>query len=363
MHLENIKISCFKNYKWLDISFSPGVNGISGPNGTGKTNLLDAIYYLCMTKSAFNLSDQQSIKHGEDYFRLEGHFVHETENFKIECGFQKGRKKLFKVNAQHYDKISQHIGRFPVVLIEPYDTDIIRQSGSERRRFFDSVICQLDTEYLENLVHYNRILKQRNRILKDFAEKHYNDAALLETYDAQLIKFGNPVYARRKSFIEEFLPYFQQFYRFLSDEQEQMAISYESALSAASFRDVLYQNRQKDQYMQRSTAGLHTDDYAFNIDEYPVKKYGSQGQQKSFILSLKLAQFAITAEKTGIKPVLLLDDIFDKLDDRRIFKLLELITGNHFGQIFITDARPERSQAYFEQLKGYKQFIDLRENI
>lgn len=350
MLLENISLVNFKNYANLKLAFSKGVNCIVGNNGVGKTNLLDAIFYLSMTKSAFNNVDQQNIMHGEQFFSIQGSFNKAEAQWNVHCSLKSGQKKIFKKNKKVYEKISEHIGEFPVVLIAPYDTDLIREGSETRRKFFDSILSQIYPEYLKFLLQYNHFLKQRNSLLKQFADRHYFDQDLLEPYDVQLIKLGVEIFERRNAFIAEFKPVFTSHFEFLSSKKEQTDLTYNSDLFIPNYSSLFKENLKKDMLLQRTTLGIHKDDFDFSIEGNPLKKFGSQGQQKSFIIALKLAHFDLIKHIKGFKPLLLLDDIFDKLDDLRIKKLMNMVAGNSFGQIFVTDARPERTIAVFKSI-------------
>ncbi|MGV3503063.1 MAG: DNA replication/repair protein RecF [Adhaeribacter sp.] len=343
MLLENLSLLYFKNYEEADISFSPHINCFIGDNGSGKTNLLDAIHYLSMSKSAFTTSDLQNIKQNEDYFMVRGRFLSGHKKDTIQCTFRAGQKKVITHNKVAYEKVSEHIGRYPVVLISPYDTDLVREGSEERRKYFDSLLSQLDHDYLDTLIHYNYLLKQRNSLLKQFAERHYFDRDYLQILDEQLVPAGEKIARRRQVFLEEFSPIFQRHYQHLTESGEQVELQYKSHLPGASFASLLENARHKDLLLQRTTVGPHKDDFTFVMNNWPIKNYGSQGQQKSYVISLKLAHFEIVARHQGQKPLLLLDDIFDRLDEKRITKLMELVADHTFGQLFITDSHLERT--------------------
>lgn len=351
MHLESLELLNFKNYEEIKLQFSPEINCLVGSNGSGKTNMLDAIHYLSLTKSAFNPIDSQNIRHEADFMVIRGEFSKAEKKESIQCSLQQGQRKLFKHNKKVYDKISEHIGRYPVVFIAPNDTDVIREGSETRRKFFDSILSQLDQQYLQWLLQYNHNLKQRNSLLKQFAERHSFDKDLLEPYNQQLLSLGLNLREARKNFLEEYLPYFLNHYQNLSGGQETVSIRYESNLNVDKPAEALHQSLRRDLILQRSNIGTHKDDYIFEIEGHPLKKFGSQGQQKSFVIALKLAQFDLIRQHKDFKPILLLDDIFDKLDDQRIAKLMELVSGHTFGQLFVTDARPERTERIFEQLR------------
>ncbi|MTI33427.1 DNA replication/repair protein RecF, partial [Xanthovirga aplysinae] len=352
MYLENISLLHFKNYQELKLNFSRQINCFVGGNGSGKTNLLDAIHYLSLTKSAFNTVDSQNIQHNAPYLMVMGDFRKGEQKDQVHCSFQKSQKKVFKLNRQPYEKISDHIGQFPVVLIAPNDTDIIREGSEFRRRFFDAIISQIDPDYLENLMKYNRLLKQRNSLLKQFSDQHYIDYELISTYDVQLLNVGKRIFEGRNLFIQEFNPIFLQHYQNLCETQEEVTLTYSSALQEENFEVDFRNALEKDLVLQRTTKGTHKDDFKFEIEGYPLKKFGSQGQQKSYLIALKLAHFDIVKDHKGFKPILLLDDIFDKLDDRRIERLMQMVASHTFGQLFLTDARPERTERIFKSIAG-----------
>lgn len=350
MQLKKIQLLNFKNYEELDFTFSEGVNAIVGENGSGKTNLLDAIHYLCLTKSAFNTVDSQHIKHSKNFFVVQGFFEKDEKEYEIHCSLQEGKTKTLKVEKKAYPKISEHIGRFPCVLMTPFDTDLIREGSETRRKFFDNTLSQIDQIYLNNLLKYNKLIEQRNSLLKQFAERNFFDKTLIETYDSQLLPLAQYIFEKRKSFVDSFMPILENYYFFICNEKEKISLSYISDLQVENFESVFSNQLQKDLLLQRTTKGIHKDDYTFQINGYPINKFGSQGQQKSYVIALKLAQFELLSQLKKVKPILLLDDIFDKLDDIRIKKLMELMNSGKFGQVFITDARPERTAGLFKEI-------------
>lgn len=358
MFLENIRLFNFKNYEEVTLAFSPQINSIVGENGSGKTNLLDAIHYLSLSKSAFNSIDYQNIRHQENLFSIQGSFVFTNDKYKIHCAYQQGQKKVLKVNQKPYDKISEHIGRFPVVLIAPNDTKLIMEGSEERRKFFDSIISQLDATYLENLIQYNRVLKQRNAFLKQSYESQTFDIDLLNVYDDKMLDIGFLIARIRKSFIQSFQPVFQKHYQNLSSQKEATSLSYQSDFIKQDYKTIFKEARPKDRILQRSTRGIHKDDFVFKIEDYALKKFASQGQQKSFLIALKLAHFEMIQTHKNVKAILLLDDIFDKLDERRMNKLVEMVANDIFGQIFITDARPERTEAVLAKISTNRKTIN-----
>jgi DNA replication and repair protein RecF len=347
MHLASLQLTHFKNYPTLQHTFSSNLNLIIGPNGTGKTNLLDAIHYLCNTKSAFLSSDQLAIQHEQDFFRIEGHFEEEGKPVKVECMCQKENGKTFLVDGKASEKLSAYIGRFPLVLVSPYDTDLIREGSETRRRFFDLVLSQSNQEYLEKLMTYNRLLKQRNALLKQFAESGRNNISLLSVYDEQLLPLNQFISTERSAFVGQFLPQVSKEYRKLAETSETPHIQYRSECVEEDFAQRFLENQRNDLLAQRTILGIHTDDYEFTLNETALKRYGSQGQQKTFVLALKLAHFQFLYSIRQRKPLLLLDDIFDRLDDTRVSNLAQMVNGGAFGQVFITDATPKRIQELF----------------
>lgn len=349
MHLESIRLSNFKNYPAANLEFSKEINCFLGKNGSGKTNLLDAIFYLSFTKSANQSQDLQCILHEEQFFSIKGAFNLAEKQRVVLCGLQQGKKKLVKLDDKPYKRASEHVGKFPIVMIAPNDTDVIRGTSEDRRKFFDAIIAQVDQLYLQNLIQYNHALKQRNSLLKQFAERDFFDADLLEPFDEKLIELGSQIFEVRKKFIATFQKMVNDHYKNLSEESEIIDLQYESHF-LGDIRAAFKENQRKDLILKRTNVGIHKDDFPFLMDEKPIRKFGSQGQQKSYLIALKLANFDYFFQEKGIKPLLLLDDIFDKLDDFRITKLVEMVASETFGQIFVTDARPERTLSIFEEM-------------
>ncbi|MGE5423987.1 MAG: DNA replication/repair protein RecF [Syntrophothermus sp.] len=351
MYLKKLSVTNFKSYCQDDFVFSDKINCFVGNNGVGKTNLLDAIHYLSFCKSYFNPLDSQNIRHNEDYFVVTGSFFRNDETIDLLQVIQKrNHRKKVLINKKEYERLADHIGRFPLVMISPYDRDLINDGSEHRRRYIDSVISQFDKLYLDDLINYQKVLNQRNFLLKAFAEKNYFDVSQLEIWDEKLIESGSRIFEKRKTFLEKFTPIFRHYFSFISGEDEKVDIVYESSLEGKDFGALLGESVQKDRAAQYTTAGIHKDDLAFMISGYPVKKFGSQGQQKSFVIAIKLAQFDYTSSVKGYKPVILLDDIFDKLDDTRVEQLIHLVSENNFGQVFITDTSAERISKIFGQL-------------
>ncbi|RZK41317.1 MAG: DNA replication and repair protein RecF [Pedobacter sp.] len=351
MWLKNITLLNFKNYSSAELNFTKTVNVFVGNNGAGKTNLLDAIHYLCLCKGYFSPIDSHQIKTEEDLFLIQGDFDRKENNEKITCGLKRNQKKQFKRNKKEYDKLADHIGLFPVVMISPYDVNIIMDGSEERRRFIDNVISQTDSTYLDELILYNKHLLNRNALLKQVAQTRKLDVSLLEIFDSQLINSGNKIFEKRKLFLEDFIPLFNNYYSFISEDAERVSLNYHSQLIDQSFDVLLTNSIDRDRALERTTTGIHKDDLLFLLSEMPLKRHGSQGQQKSFLIALKLAQYAYLQRFKGFKPILLLDDIFDKLDDLRVRKLMEMVSHDDFGQIFITDTGRERVLSIFDSIK------------
>ena len=357
--LEKIVISDFRNIELQELEFSPNINCISGNNGEGKTNLLDAIYYLSMTKSAFASSDKYTFRYGTEEFSISGTYRMEnglSSRFSLKMT-TKGEKKV-KHDDKAYGKVSEHVGILPIVMVSPADISMVSESGEERRRFVNAVLSQMDREYMTSLQQYNRLLQQRNKMLKEMDP----DRSLLEVIDMRMSALAEPIYQARKKFVEDLKPIIAEYYKAVSGGSEQVNIEYESELSKASLEELLAVSYEKDRILKYTTAGLQRDDFAFKMNGWPIRRHGSQGQQKSFLVSLKFAQYEIMKKNYGFAPVLLLDDVFDKLDMGRISNLLEMVSGKDFGQIFITDSNKVRmsgivdgltqDRAYFETTAG-----------
>lgn len=351
MYLQQLSVINFKNYAEARLDLSPGVNAFTGNNGAGKTNLLDAVHYLSLCKSYFNPIDTQQIKQGEDFFIINGTFVKNGNTDTVACGVKRNQKKQFKRNKKDYQRLADHIGLFPLVMVSPYDVSIIIEGSEERRRFIDNVISQTDNQYLDELIAYNKILINRNAVLKRMNESGRFDASLLEVFDEQLTPLGSGIFNKRKAFMDVFTPIFNGHYRFISNGAEQVELIYESQLLTDNLTDLLKTTAEKDRVLQRTTAGIHRDDLLFSIHGMPMKKFGSQGQQKSFLIALKLAQYTFLYQQKGFKPLLLLDDIFDKLDELRVTKLMQMVSDHNFGQVFITDTSEQRVAGVFKEIE------------
>ncbi|MEM7107750.1 MAG: DNA replication/repair protein RecF [Bacteroidota bacterium] len=349
MNVEKLSLINFKNYAEITLNFSPEINCIVGSNGAGKTNLLDAIHYLSLTKSAFNSIDSQNIRFDQDFFMIKA-TIDRGGKREVLCSVQKGKKKTFKVDRSEYEKLAHHVGQYPVVLVIPDDSEMIKGASELRRRFFDALICQLDKDYLNGLLRYNHFLKQRNALLKRFKEGLKYDPDLLQPYDQELIDLNVKIYEQRSIFIKEFTEVFVEMYKRLSMGKEEVCISYDSSVKTQGLKEHFKNALHTDRALERTTIGVHRDDFKFLIDERPVKKFSSQGQQKSFLLALKVTHYMIIRKSKGFSPILMLDDVFDKLDKERIVKLLQIISLEDFGQIFITDARADRTVELLKEL-------------
>lgn len=338
MYLKKLVLINFKNIAQAEITLSERLNCFVGDNGAGKTNVLDAVYYLSMSKSALTMTDGQSVRHGEDFFVVEGTYAGDSgSNDTVNCSFLRRSGKVLKLNGKEYDRMADHVGRFPVVMVSPQDSVLITDAAEERRRYLNAFLSQLDRDYLASLMRYKAVLAERNRFLKSSS-----DEQMLQIYDMQLADHAARIYERRRDIIERLRPLVAEFYRQLSGDREQVEIEYRSELASASMGELLLASRERDIVNGFTTSGVHRDDMSLRIGGYPLRKYGSQGQQKSFLMSLKLAQYRILAEVCGERPLLLLDDLFDKLDTSRVENLLTLVAGDDFGQIFITDCNRSR---------------------
>ena len=347
MHLKSLHLINFKNYEEAEFTLSPGVNCFVGRNGSGKTNVLDAVYYLSMCKSYMNVLDRQNIRFGEQFFSVMGKWEKDEQETLIHCAVRQNAKKIFKKNKKEYEKLADHIGQFPVVMISPYDRDLISEGSELRRKWMDGIISQFDRNYLEDIQRYSRVLDQRNALLRNMYEHGLFDRESIEVWNAQMIQLGKNIYAKRKLFIDEFLPVFRERYNYIGLEEEAVGLEYRSQLNESSFEDLLVTYERKDALSHYSNAGTHKDDLVFTIKGHPIKKFGSQGQQKSFIIALRLAQYEWLKQHLAVRPVLLLDDIFDKLDQERVRKLLQLVSDDYFGQVLVTDTDVERLKAIF----------------
>lgn len=351
MWLQKLSLLNFKNYAQAELSLSPTVNIFTGSNGAGKTNLLDAIHYLSICKSYFNPIDSQQIRQGESFFMIQGVFEKDIQQETVSCSLKRNQKKQFKRNKKEYQRLADHIGLFPLVMICPNDVNHITEGSESRRQFIDNAISQTDSLYLSELILYNRYLNNRNSLLRQLGATGQYDLTLLEIYDQQLVASGEKIFEKRKAFMATFLPLFYAHYQYITDGNEEVELLYDSTLLDNDFSTLLKQHFQRDRILERSTIGIHKDDLQLTIQGMPLKKFASQGQQKSFLIALKLAQYTFLAQQKGFKPLLLLDDIFDKLDAHRIQRLMQMVSDQGFGQICITDTNQSRIKAVFDNLK------------
>lgn len=342
MYLKSLSLVNFKNFGQVEYDFSGRINCFAGNNGVGKTNLLDAIHYLSLCKSFFNPVDSQNIRHDENFFVIQGSYMRDGDEVNIYCGVKRNTKKQFRRNRKDYQKLSDHIGLIPVVMVSPGDSILITGGSDERRKFMNGVISQFDRQYLEDIIAYNHALAQRNVLLKDFARKGYFDRDSLDIWTEQMIGPGERIYKSRLSFVEKMKPVFIYFHEHVSLGREEAGLMYDSQLHEGGFPGLMERAVEKDRIMQHSTCGIHKDDLELLIGGFPMKRNGSQGQQKTYLIALKLAQFAFIRDLSGFHPILLLDDIFDKLDRSRVEQIISLVSENNFGQIFITDTSSER---------------------
>jgi DNA replication and repair protein RecF len=359
MFINNLAVVNYKNLIQADLQFSSKLNCFIGNNGVGKTNLLDCLFYLSFCKSCFNLPDSQNIRHSEDFFVIQGKYELSGEPEEMYCGFKLGHKKIFRRNKKEYERLSDHIGLLPLVIISPADGVLIQGGSEERRRFMDSVISQYDRQYLDWLLKYNRALLQRNNLLKFFAANRSFDPDSLDVWNEQLIHTGEKIYNRRVEFLTALLPVFQKYYDFISQNHEVVKLEYVSQLANNDFRTLLEESVAKDRLLQYTSSGIHKDDLDLKIEDFAIKKLGSQGQIKTFLIALKFAQFDFIRSVNKVKPILLLDDIFDKLDSSRVEQIVKLVSDSNFGQIFITDTNREHLDGIIREVGGtdYKIFL------
>lgn len=357
MFLKELSLTNYKNFESLKFSFDTKIICFVGLNGVGKTNILDSIYHLSYTKSYFNPIPSQNIKHGETFFFISGKYMIHDKEENILVSLKKGDKKIIKRNNKLYKKFSDHIGKIPLVLISPDDRNLIIEGSETRRKFIDGIISQTDKEYLNNLIDYNKTLKQRNALLKMFYDNSENIRKTIDIYDRQLSSDAQKIYDKRREFLNEFIPIFKSRYKELSNDKENVEIKHSSDISPdQNLYKLLKNSLEKDLRFQYTTKGIHKDDLNLNLDNFPIKKYGSQGQQKTFLIAMKLAQFDYLS-KLDSKPILLLDDIFDKLDDTRVKQIINLVNQEKFNQIFISDTNKTRSENIIKKVnKSYKIF-------
>jgi DNA replication and repair protein RecF len=362
LFLKELSILNFKNFPQQEMEFCQRLNCFLGNNGAGKTNLMDAIYYLSFCKSYFNNIDTQSIKHDEDFLMIQGNYSINEKSESVLCSIKKGQKKQFKRNKKEYEKLSDHIGLLPLVMVSPSDIRLILDGSDVRRKFINGVISQYDKEYLEDLLVYQRAVLQRNALLKDLAKKRKFDSVSMEIWTEPIIETGLRIYKKRVEYIKDFIPIFNKHYEFISGEQEKVDLEYNSQLNNGDFRELIEKSLEKDLLFQYTTVGIHKDDLELTLKGFPIKQTGSQGQKKSYLVALKLAQFEFIKKVTSITPIFLLDDIFDKLDKHRVAKILELVADSSFGQIFITDTGPERISPILKNLKTEYRIFNIENN-
>jgi DNA replication and repair protein RecF len=353
--LKKIVIQDFRNIAFQELSFSPNINCVSGSNGEGKTNLMDAIWYLSMTKSAFSQSDRFNYRHGTSAFALSGTYsMPKGLDARISIQVSEKDGKRVRKDDKAYSKISSHIGQFPIVMVSPADISLVSESGENRRRFMNAVLSQMDPEYLAAMQQYNRLLFQRNKMLKD----QMADDSLLDVFDAKMNEYAELIFKSRMAFVKDLLPVVSEYYASLSGGSEKVSIKYRSDLENGKLSDILKTCREKDKYLKFTTAGIQRDDLEIEMDGYPIRRCGSQGQQKSFLVSLKFAQYEIMKKDYGYPPMLLLDDVFDKLDMNRISNLIGMVAGNEFGQIFITDSNKIRMQGIVDKMTENRKYFE-----
>lgn len=357
MILKKLSLLNYKNFQAETFDFDPKINCFVGNNGVGKTNALDAIYHLSFGKSYFNPITTQNIKHGEEFFVIEGMYEKKDAQEKIVVSAKKGQKKVIKRNGKVYERFSEHIGFLPLVIISPSDRDLIIEGSDTRRKFIDGVISQRDPDYLQGLIKYNKVLAQRNSLLKYFVANNTFSQDTIDIYNEQLHTHGTNIFVKRTAFLEEFMPIFINRYKSISSGNEEINLTYESQLQENDLLTLLQKNLSRDRMAQYSNFGIHKDDLILEIDGHPIKKFGSQGQQKSYLIALKLAQFDFIKTHSKTNPILLLDDIFDKLDETRVSHLISLVDKENFGQLFISDTHAERTEEVIKKVRQtYKMF-------
>ena len=359
MFLEQLSILNYKNIEETELKFSSKLNCLIGGNGAGKTNLLDAVYYLSFCKSFFNSLDQLNIKHDEQYAMLKAKYTRDSADEHVSCAMQRGVKKQFKRNNKVYQRLLDHIGLIPLVMVTPNDSNLISGGSDERRKFVDGVISQFDHEYLKALINYNKALFQRNTLLKQFAQNNYFDRESLSIWDMQLVDYGVSIHQKRKEFIQKLIPVFQHYYSYISNDKEKVELIYQSDLLENNFEEELAKALPKDRKAMHTTVGIHKEDLLLNIGDFPIRKTGSQGQNKTYLIALKLAQFEFMKEISGFKPILLLDDIFDKLDKQRVEQIVHLVANDNFGQIFMTDTNREHLDGIIKSLKTEHKIFEV----
>lgn len=361
MQIHKLSLLNYKNFSQLDLDFNSHINCLVGQNGIGKTNVLDAIYHLAFGKSYYNPVSSQNIHHGDDFFVVDGALEISDKNERVVVSFKKGQKKVLKRNAKIYDKISDHIGLIPLVIITPTDRDLILEGSETRRKFMDGVIAQGDKLYLENILKYSKLLSQRNALLKYFAANRTFNSDSLSVYNEQMNDLAIEVYEKRKKFCEDFEPILKKRYQDISNGREQISLHYQSQLEEKDLLTLFEEAQKKDLQRQFTTVGIHKDDLKFKINGHSVKKFGSQGQQKSYLIALKFAQYDFLKKIKGFKPIVLLDDIFDKLDENRVAQIIQMVTHEDMGQLFISDTHAERTEEVVKASTENYKMINLSE--
>lgn len=359
MLLNSIQILNYKNIIEQKLFFDKKINCFIGNNGAGKSNILDSIYHLCLGKSYLNNNSTQNINFNKDFFMLEGDFLRSEKKEKVNCSFKKGKKKILKRNGKIYKKISDHIGYFPLIMISPYDRDLISEGSFYRRRFIDGIISQINPSYLKNLITYNKLILQRNTLLKNFSNSNRFDLETLKIYDQQIESVGIPIYETRKKFLKNFISFFKIQYKLLSHSDEEISIDYKSQLNESDYTSLFKNNLENDRYSNYTNCGIHKDDLIFKIHGKSIKKFGSQGQQKTFVIALKIAQFDFIKKNNKFHPIILFDDIFDKLDQIKVELIMSLIEDEKFGQVFITDTHYDRTSSAIKKTKSTFKIFEL----
>ena len=359
MILKSLNLINYKNFDAFTVEFDAKINCFVGANGVGKTNILDAIYHLSFGKSYFNPIASQNIRHNEDFFVVDGMYEKKNREEKVIVSLKRGQKKIIKRNGKAYDRFSDHIGFLPLVIISPSDRDLIIEGSETRRKFMDGVISQSDKSYLEALLNYSKILAQRNALLKYFALNNNFNKDSLDIYNQQLNEYGYSIHDKRKAFLEAFIPIFKKRYKTISNNSEVVDLQYNSQLTDSSLMELFATHINKDRMLQYTSVGIHKDDLDFSIKGYPIKKFGSQGQQKSFLIALKLAQFDFIKSQSGETPLLLLDDVFDKLDEQRVAQIIQLVNDQNFGQLFVSDTHADRTEKAIKSVHQSYQIFQL----
>lgn len=359
MQIKKLTLTNYKNLSSESFDFKSSINCFVGNNGIGKSNILDSIYHLAFGKSYFNPTSVQNIQFDKTFFLIEGSFIIKSRKEKINCSFKKGQKKILKRNNKLYKKISEHIGLIPLVMISPDDIDLINDGSSLRRKFIDGILGQIDKDYLINLLNYNKVIAQRNSLLKYFALNHTFDEKTIKIYNEQLNSLCIPIFEKRKEFMKVFSPLFIKRYESINSGKEKVKLEYSSSLKNTTLSDLLNNSINKDRNFQYTTEGVHKDDLDFLIHDKPIKSFGSQGQKKTFLIALKIAQFDYLRTKKGMSPIILLDDIFDKLDQKRVTSLLKLMIEEGFGQIFLTDTHKNRTLEALETVSSNFEIFNI----